>query len=96
VPPSGWTPPNGLRANQPGAQGIDTTDGLSRSFLVRVVLPKGNERLAGDLSESSQIPRAGSTAERADAAHLLGLLVKQKTGVSKVHFSGLPRCLTIH
>jgi hypothetical protein len=74
-----------LRTNQPAAQGIDAPDGLSRGFLVRLVELAGNERLAGHLSES-QIPRAGSTAEGADAAHVLRLLAKQ-TGVSKVHFS---------
>jgi hypothetical protein len=74
-----------LRTNQPGAQGIDAPDGLSRGFLVRLFELMGNGRIAG-LSES-QIPRAGSTAEGTDAAHGFRLFVKQ-AGVSKVHFSG--------
>src|ERR1039458_1156308 len=46
-----------------------------------------------DLPES-QIPRAGATAEGADAAHVLGLLVEQ-AGASKVHFSGSSRLIFI-
>jgi hypothetical protein len=72
-----------LRTNQPGTQGIDAPDGLSRGFLARLVELVGNGRLAG--LPKSQVPRAGSTAEGADAAHVLGLFVKQ-AGVSKSTF----------
>jgi hypothetical protein len=87
LPPWPVSPPcrATLRTNQPGAQGVDAPDGLGGGFLVRPAKLAGKERLAG-LSES-QIPRAGSTTEGTDAAHVLRLFVKQ-TGVSKVHFPG--------
>src|SRR5262245_20618389 len=78
--------PTTLRTNQPGTHGIDALDGLSRGFRARLVgLAGNNEHLAG-LSKP-QVSHAGSTAESADAAHVLRLFVKQ-AGVSKDHFSG--------
>src|SRR6266568_2701713 len=85
--PSSALPPRlaTLRTHQPGAEGIDAPDGLSRGFVLRLVERVGNRLVAG-LSES-QIPRAGATAEGADAAHVLRPLVKQ-ADVSKIHVSG--------
>src|SRR5438067_4141715 len=74
-----------LRTNQPGTQGVDAPDGLSRGFRARLVELVDNGRLAG--LPKSQVSCAGSTAEGANVAHVLGLFVKQ-AGVSKVHFSG--------
>src|SRR2546427_5250020 len=74
-----------LRTTQPGAQGIDAPDRFGRSFLVRPAELAGDRHRA-DFTES-QIPRTGTTAEGADAAHILRLFAKQ-AGVSKVHFSG--------
>src|ERR1700682_2686759 len=74
-----------LRTNQPGAQRIDAPDGLSGGFLVRPAELTGKTNRAG-LPEP-WCPRTGTTAEGADAAHVLRLLVKQ-AGVSKVHFPG--------
>jgi hypothetical protein len=59
-----------LRTNQPGAQGIDASDGLGGSLLVRPAEFADNGRLAG-LAES-QVSRAGTAAQRAHAAaHVL-------------------------
>src|SRR4051812_11817173 len=74
-----------LRTNQPGTQGIDAPHGLGCGFLARLVELAGNRRPSR--LEQSQVPRAGSTAEGADAAHVLGLFIEQ-AGVSKVHFLG--------
>src|SRR6266853_538764 len=77
-----------LHTGQPGAQGIDAPDGLGSGFLARPAKLADNGRLAG-LPES-QIPRAGATAEGADAAHVLGGLVEQ-ISASKVQGSGSSR-----
>ena len=63
-----------LHTDKPGAQGVDAPDGLSGGFLGRPAGLVDDGRLA-DLSES-QIPRAGATAEGADAAHIPRLLVE--------------------
>jgi len=63
-----------LRTNQPRAQGIDAPDRFGRSLLVRPDDLVGNRRRAG--FTESQIPRTGTTAESADAAHVPRLFVK--------------------
>src|ERR1700692_4680146 len=64
-----------LHTGQPGAQSIDTPDGLGRGFRVRPAELADNGHLAG-LPES-QIPHTGATAEGADTAHVLGIFVEQ-------------------
>jgi hypothetical protein len=63
-----------LHPDQPGAQGVDAPDGLSGGFLGRPAgLAEGGRRTG---LAASQIPRAGATAEGADPAHILRLLVE--------------------
>ena len=47
---------------------IDAPNGFGGSFLVRPTVLAGNRRRAGPAEP--QIPRAGTTAEGADAAHI--------------------------
>src|SRR5208337_2569024 len=64
-----------LRTKLPRAQGVDAPDRFGGSFLVRPAELAGDRHRA-DFTESP-IPRMGTTAEGADAAHILRLFVKQ-------------------
>jgi len=63
-----------LRTHQPRAKGIDALDRFGRSLLVWPG-DLASDRLQAGFTESN-IPRTGTTAENADTAHVLGLLVK--------------------